>query len=239
MADVKQTTQDKHNVDISSDHTSNANINENAESTEPQLKDTPQTLKTEESNETPVNVIKTRKLVRNSAQNKPKVEQLASNDNEDIIGLSVSEEKLFDDKSRTAVEVSQQSDTNRDIETEQQTIKGRKLMRSADRSKAEFEDYNCDDKKAEVLNKLANLNVSNNSQWNNWFGDIKSAAITATSTTVSHASKWSINPKSLLTKAVDITNQLGMCLQCKQFNINVNLISILQSKMLRPLWTRP
>ncbi len=94
---------------------------------------------------------------------------------------------------------------------EQPIIKGRKLLRKADRIKTlEEENSISDDKKSEVLNKLANISAPNNSVWNNWFTDIKSAAVSATSTTVSHASNWSLNPKSILTSAKTITSQVGM-----------------------------
>jgi hypothetical protein len=94
---------------------------------------------------------------------------------------------------------------------EQPIIKGRKLLRKADLIKTlEEENSISDDKKSEVLNKLANISAPNNSVWNNWFSDIKSAAVSATSTTVSHASNWSLNPKSILTSAKTITTQVGM-----------------------------
>lgn len=95
--------------------------------------------------------------------------------------------------------------------SEQPIIKGRKLLRKADRIKTlEEENGISDDKKSEVLNKLANISAPNNSVWNSWFSDIKSAAVSATSTTVSHASNWSLNPKSILTSAKTITTQVGM-----------------------------
>ena len=101
---------------------------------------------------------------------------------------------------------------------EKTVIKGRKLMRKSDRLKGEAsgEDTQIsEEKKNEVLNKLANLTEKddNSSNWNNWFSDIKSAAKTATSTTVSHVSqasnKWSFDPKSLLSSAATITSTVG------------------------------
>ena len=98
-------------------------------------------------------------------------------------------------------------------------IKGRKLLRKADRLKEtndSEESEISEQKKNEVLNKLSDLSERDDSsyQWNNWFSDIKSAAMTATSTTANHvsqaSSKWSLNPKSLLTSAVSITTNVGM-----------------------------
>ncbi|CAG2166131.1 unnamed protein product, partial [Oppiella nova] len=93
-------------------------------------------------------------------------------------------------------------------------IKGRKLIRKADRLREQTtheESEVSEEKKAEVLSKLSEVNPTN--KWNNWFSDIKSAAMTATSTTVNHMSnasnKWSFDTKSLLSGAVTITSTVG------------------------------
>ena len=114
----------------------------------------------------------------------------------------------------TVVEKSEENET---IEAKT-IIKGRKLLRKADRLREQTnteESEILEQKKIEVLNKLSNLSErEDTSKWNNWFTDIKSAAMAATSTTVTHVSqasnKWSLNPKSLLTSAASITSNVGM-----------------------------
>ena len=112
-------------------------------------------------------------------------------------------------------------------------IKGRKLLRKADRLRDQTPEEDSEileQKKSEVLGKLSNLSESSNntSNWNNWFSDLKSAAKTATSTTVSHMSqasnKWSFDPKSLLSGATTLTTTVGNnsylehYKTCKRFN---------------------
>ena len=95
--------------------------------------------------------------------------------------------------------------------TKKDIIKGRKLLRKADRIKGEAvsqESDVSDQKKAEVLNKLSDLSVKSSSNWNNWFSDIKSAAMTATSTTVNHMSQ-ALDPKTLISSAATITTHVG------------------------------
>ena len=137
-------------------------------------------------------------------------------ENEKIDSITVDNNTELVSK-ETVVEKVEENET-KEVKT---VIKGRKLLRKADRLREQTnteESEISEEKKTEVLNKLSLLSEKedSSSKWNNWFTDIKSAAITATSTTASHVSqasnKWSLNPKSLLTSAVSITSNVGMCL---------------------------
>lgn len=108
-------------------------------------------------------------------------------------------------------------------------IKARKLLRKADRIRDQTPEKDSElleQKKLEVLSKLSDLSQSssNASNWNNWFTDIKSAAKTATSTTVTHVSqasnKWSFDPKSLLSGAASLTTTVGNLVHLKSAIMN-------------------
>lgn len=144
------------------------------------------------------------------------VENLSLSNEKEIVSQTFVNELSVNTKKSIISDIESKSDKNEpivenineNISTEQTVIKTRKLLRKFERVKTLEEERDvCDDKKTEVLNKLSNISVSNN-VWNNWFNDIKSAAVSATSTTVSHASNWSLNPKNILTSAKTITTQV-------------------------------
>ncbi|XP_054162567.1 myb-like protein X [Oppia nitens] len=189
-------------IDIKEDKTEGWDINEDI-------------LEVVETEETQQIIEENNDFITNVKTIESDVREIEKNENEETTELLTSEtiksevkEKYIKDENEKTIEENEYRDKTN-------IIKGRKLLRKAERLQTDQTNDNeseiSEDKKAEVLNKLSDLKVTN--KWDNWFSDIKSAAKTATSTTVSHVSKasnsWSFDSNSLLSSAASITSQVG------------------------------